>query len=178
MKNNSIRVRLPLIVALSYILLVIIMITTTWLQLKRNTLDRYSSIGEDVLDIAESKINVDHIEDYLQHMRMAEHMEMVKFLQNFCNNFDDVKFMYALYLKDSEHGEVIFDLDTVDEEGNVIDEGYEVGEEYEYDEAFKENYTNMVQGKEPSKPKSPPFIKVLSDILSTNRVYDSVPPLT
>ena len=128
-KLKTLKVKFPIISFFTYLTLVVVILAACYVRFYRSMVDNYTTLGEEVLELASQEINIDHISDYLNgDLHGDEYDITAEKLNSYVECIGQVYYLYAYQIDNDEpYGRVIFDADTEENgEGDALGSVYEL----------------------------------------------------
>lgn len=131
-KLKTLKVKFSVITFFTYLTLILVVLFACYLRFYQIMIDNYTNMGEEILNLASSHIEIDHIPDYLsgeydeeEYARTAENLDQYTYY------FKELYYLYAFKIyDDSTNATVIFDAYTVaNGEGETLGSSYEMEDE-------------------------------------------------
>ena len=140
-RKTSLKVKLVFVLLAASVALALISVGISYALYRSSIIDMNTRFGSSIAKMAESVIDPDRIDDYLEYGEEAEgYLQTKKVLKIFADSSEDIEYVYVYrILEDGCH--VVFDMDTEDLKGSVP------GTVVEFDESFMEYLPALLAGE-------------------------------
>ncbi|MCR5143038.1 MAG: GGDEF domain-containing protein [Ruminococcus sp.] len=160
MKNKakgyySISKRLPLLISLSFLILLIIAVLITFLRVEDRMKTEYRRMADGVTNLMIEQLDTDKMDMYIEeNYSSEEYVDIIKQYYKLKDNYPDVYYMYVYrFYKDGDTptGTIIFDLDEeYPQDDAALQESIDlVGTKYIVLEPFASRIDEMTESHEP-----------------------------
>ena len=146
--SKSLSVRLPLLFAVSVLVIMGVMIPVVYLRFHNRMIEQYTRMAQGVTQLMVNAFDGDKVEEYIEkNTELPEYRETVDYLYTLRDNYPDILYMY-IYRFEEDGGHVVIDLDA---DWWVNGEGYPVGSVWsldEMEEPFSSHLSEVMEGEE------------------------------
>ena len=142
-KIKSLSIRLPLILILSYIVLMVFTITVVFQRFEKRMLEDYTRMAKGATQLMADAIDGDKVDEYIeQNFASEEYRKISDYLASIQENYPDTLYVYVYRIQE-DGGHVVFDIDSEGKE-----DADEPGAIYPIDEPFYSQISNIMKGEE------------------------------
>ena len=152
-RYHSISRRLPLLISISFLILIFIAISITFFRVERRMINEYRRMADGVTNLMIEALDPDKMDFYIEKNYSApEYMAIMKYFYKLKDNYPDIFYMYVYRLyKDESNaakGTIIIDLeDEYTDTPNQASIDW-VGGIYDLQEPFASNIDDLISKKE------------------------------
>ena len=139
--SKSLSVRLPLLFAVSVLVIMGVMVPVVYQRFHNRMIEQYTRMAQGVTQLMVNAFDGDKVDEYIQkNTELPEYLDTVDYLYTLRDNYPDILYMY-IYRFEEDGGHVVIDLDA---DWWVNGEGYPVGSVWSLDE-MEEPFTSHLQ---------------------------------
>jgi HD-GYP domain-containing protein (c-di-GMP phosphodiesterase class II) len=146
--RRSLLNRIVSFLALIQAALIVVVCTVCFFLYRSKTFSSYEELCSCAAQYVARAVDPSRVDEFLEKGELAEgYLETERQLNNILRSIDDLTYVYV-YRMEEDGIHVVFDLDEIDEEGNVMLAGAEPGSVIEYDVSFAPYHDALLAGED------------------------------
>ncbi|MBR5896521.1 MAG: diguanylate cyclase [Lachnospiraceae bacterium] len=151
-RSYSISKRLPIIIAISFAILLVAVVSVTYMRMERRMVEEHERMADGVTNLMIEHFDPEKIDYYIEeNYSSREYLDIMKFYYSLKDNYPDIYYMYvySFYRAEEPSATIIIDLeDEYTEEPNQVSIDW-VGSTYVALEPFASLIEELLTSKEP-----------------------------